>query len=214
MIYTPAEKNILSLMKRTDFRNIGRDEIVSLTSKIAELRPDVAKEIIAQFPEYAKMVRQTMTDYKEIISKIIDSDDASLNRYYDIADKELENAAMSREQFIEVAKHVLDDCSRLLENENLSAAEQAEILNREVEILKLIDKKDSEIREHEKLIEEKANEKDSGKRRFGERLAQFAGIAVLMIAASGLGALGGNTSIKLPGKKDDSAEIDQPDDTP
>ena len=52
MIYTPAEKNILSLMKRTDFRNIGRNEIVSLTSKIAELRPDVAKEIIAQFPEY------------------------------------------------------------------------------------------------------------------------------------------------------------------
>ena len=78
----------------------------------------------------------------------------------------------------------------------------------------MIDKKDSEIREHEKLIEEKANEKDSEKRRFGERLAQFAGIAVLMIAASGLGALGGNTSIKLPGKKDDSAEIDQPDDTP
>lgn len=214
MIYTPAEKNILSLMKRTDFKNIGRDEIVSLTSKLGELRPDVAKEIIAQFPEYADMVKKAMLDYKEIISKIIDSDDASLNRYYDIADKELENAAMSREQFIEVAKRVLDDCGRLLENENLSAAEQAEILNHEVEILKLIDKKDSEIREHEKLIDEKANEKDSEKRRFGERLAQFAGIAVLMIAAAGLGALGGNTSIKLPGKKDSSEEIDQPEDTP
>ena len=54
MIYTPAEKNILSLMKRTDFKNIGRDEIVSLTSKIAELRPDVAKKLLLSFQSMLK----------------------------------------------------------------------------------------------------------------------------------------------------------------
>ena len=52
------------------------------------------------------------------------------------------------------------------------------------------------------------------KRRFGERLAQFAGIAVLMVAAACLGVLGGKADIKLPGKKDDSEEINQQDDTP
>lgn len=49
MIYTPAEKNILSLMKRTDFKNISKNDILSFASELGKLNPDVAREIIAQF---------------------------------------------------------------------------------------------------------------------------------------------------------------------
>lgn len=38
-----------------------------------------------------------------------------------------------------------------------------EILNREVELVKMANEKDSKIREQEKIIEDKANKKDSKK---------------------------------------------------
>lgn len=50
MEYTPTEKEVLFLMKRTNFKNISKGDVISFTSKIGELRTEVAKEVIAQFP--------------------------------------------------------------------------------------------------------------------------------------------------------------------
>lgn len=49
MEYTPVEQDVLDLMKRTDFKNISKGEIISFASKLGELRPEVAKEFLAQF---------------------------------------------------------------------------------------------------------------------------------------------------------------------
>lgn len=42
MEYTDNEKQILSLMKRTDFKNLSKKDLIGYTSKLAELRPEVA----------------------------------------------------------------------------------------------------------------------------------------------------------------------------
>ena len=52
MEYTPMEKSVPSLMQRTDFKNISKSDVISFASKLGELRLEVAKEVLAQFPEF------------------------------------------------------------------------------------------------------------------------------------------------------------------
>ena len=54
MEYTNNEKHVLSLMDRTDFKNLSKIDILSYASKLNELRPEVAQQVLAQFPELAK----------------------------------------------------------------------------------------------------------------------------------------------------------------
>ena len=53
MEYTNNEKHVLSLMDRTDFKNLSKIDILSYASKLNELRPEVAQQVVAQFPELA-----------------------------------------------------------------------------------------------------------------------------------------------------------------
>ena len=60
MEYTSNEKQILSLMERTDFKNISKSDVISFASKLGELRPEVAKEVLAQFPEFVGLMKTTL----------------------------------------------------------------------------------------------------------------------------------------------------------
>lgn len=82
MEYTPIERQTLDIMKRTDFKNLSKSDVVSIVSKLSELRPDVAKEVIAQFPEFAKLIRSSMEEYKDTLGNIIDSDDESIKQVH------------------------------------------------------------------------------------------------------------------------------------
>ena len=75
MQYTPMEQECLDLMNRTNFKAPSKDEIVSLVSKLHQMRPEVAQEIIKQFPEFVSLIRTSMTEYKGMLEDIIASDD-------------------------------------------------------------------------------------------------------------------------------------------
>ncbi|MCR0407124.1 hypothetical protein MKC49_19915 [[Clostridium] innocuum] len=47
MEYTNNEKHVLSLMDRTDFKNLSKIDILSYASKLNELRPEVAQQVLA-----------------------------------------------------------------------------------------------------------------------------------------------------------------------
>lgn len=59
MEYTPMEKSVLFLMQRADFKNISKSDVISFASKLGELRPEVAKEVLAQFPEFEEVGEST-----------------------------------------------------------------------------------------------------------------------------------------------------------
>lgn len=200
MEYTPVEQDALDLMKRTDFKNISKGEIISFASKLGELRPEVAKEVLAQFPEFVGLMKTALTEYKGMLDEIISSDDNSINAYYGIANKEMDSAGDSRKQFYEFVKQVQADCSKLLDNPNLSPEMIMEILNREAELVKLANEKDTEIREQEKEIEDKANKKDTEKREFNWKLVGGISFAVAAVAGISAGVLGGKFDFKLPKK--------------
>ena len=62
MEYTLIEQQALDMMKRTDFKNLSKNDVLSIASKLGELRLDVAKEVIAQFPELAKLIHSSMEE--------------------------------------------------------------------------------------------------------------------------------------------------------
>lgn len=119
MEYTPMEKDVLAMMQRTDFKNLSKGDVISFASKIGELRPEVAKEVLAQFPEFVGLMKSALTEYKGMLDTIVSSDDASIKEYYGVANKEMDQAADSRKQFYDFVKQVQSDCSKLLDNPNL-----------------------------------------------------------------------------------------------
>ena len=182
MQYTDIEKQTLDMLQRTDFKNISKNEVVSIFSQLSQLRPEVATEVLAQFPEFVKLVQSSMSEYKEMLSNIIASDDESLKQVFSVADKDLDNAAKSRQQFYDMAGKVHADLSKCLDNPNLTPEERKDILAQEIEILKAVDEKDSE------------------KRQFNWGAIKVASTVLVIGLGIGASILGGNVNIKLPKK--------------
>lgn len=201
MEYTIEEKQVLDMMKRTDFKNLSKNDVVSIASKITDLRPDVAKDVIAQFPEFVKLVQSSMVDYKDILGNIMSSDDESLRQVYAIANADLETSADSRKQFYEFAGRIHADLSKCLDNPDLTAEERKDILAQEMDILKTVSEKDTEIRVHETEVDKMVDRKDSEKRQFNWSAIKVASALLVIGVGAAVGALGGDFKIKLPNKK-------------
>ena len=73
-----------------------------------------------------------------------------------------------------------------------------EILNREAELVKMANEKDTEIRQQEKEIEDKVNKKDSEKREFNWKLVGGISFALMTVVGISAGVLGGKLDLKLP----------------
>ncbi len=201
MEYTDVEKQVLSLLERTDFKNLSKIDMISYASKLSELRPEVASQVVAQFPELAKLIQSSMVEYKDILEKIVASDDESTNQVYAILNKEIDAADESRKEYIEFADKVRSDLSKCLDNPNLTPEQQKEIIDQEMEVLRMVDKKDSEIREQETNAAQMADKKDSEKKAFNWKLVGAASFVALTAVTIGTAALGGNINIKLPKPK-------------
>ena len=200
MEYTPIEKQALDMMKRTDFKNLSKTDVLSIASKLGELRPDVAKEVIAQFPEFAKLIQSSMEEYKDILGNIISSDDESIKQVYAIADKDMDTSADSRKQFYDFAGKVHADLSKCLDNPDLTSEERKDILAQEMEILKAVSEKDTEISTHETETVKMIDKKDSEKRQFNWDLIKVASTVLVVGLGIAASVLGGNFNLKLPKK--------------
>lgn len=200
MEYTSNEKQILSLMERTDFRNLSKNDVLSYASKLNELRPEVAQQVIAQFLELARLIQSTMVEYKDILEKIVASDYESTNQVYGIINKEVDSASDSRKEFIEYADKVRADLSKCLDNPNLTPEQQKDILDRQMKIFHAVDKKDAEIREHEMEMARMADKKDTEKKEFNWKVLGAASFVVLTAVGIGTAALGEKFDFKLSKK--------------
>lgn len=200
MQYTDIEKQVLSLMERTDFKNLSKNDVISYASKLNELRPEVASQVLAQFPELANLIKSSLAEYKDILERIVASDDESTNQVYRVLNKELESAREGSREYIEFADKVRSDISKCLDNPDLTPEQQTEMLNQEMEILRIVDKKDTEIREKEMEFVHIADKKDSEKKAFNWKVINAASFAVVIVIGIGASMLGGNFNLKLPKK--------------
>lgn len=201
MQYSPEQQECLELMKRTDFKNPKKDEIVSLVSKLHQMKPEVAQEIIKQFPEFASLIRTSMTEYREMLESIIESDDKTTDHVYESIDHALDNSGESQNAFKEMANTVLADLSKSLDNPDLSTEDRQDIFDREERILRMASEKDAENRQHDVKMVEAAERTASEKRKFNWELVKTASCFViggLLIGAAVF--TGGDIKLKLPKK--------------
>lgn len=198
MEYTEKERQFLLLMQRTDFKNLSKNDVLSYASKLSELRPEVATQVIAQFPEFVNLIKSSMSEYRGILENIIKSDDESINQVYGIYNKALDSDNDSRKEYIEFADRVRSDLSRCLDKPNLTPEEQKSIIEQEIEIFRMVDKKDSEIREEEMKTVSMADRKDTEKREFNWKVIGGASFVALTFVTVGAAALGGKVDFKLP----------------
>lgn len=201
MEYSKDALEVLNLMQRKDFKNISKNEVINLASKLGELNPEVARDIIAQFPEVVTLLNNTVSEYKSVLEEIIRSDDSSTDTYYEINKKGIDSVEKSRSDFKDLTIKVLDDFSKATNDPNLTINDKIEILNNETKILKLIQEHDKEAFEEQKYYENKAYEKDSEKKQFNWKILGTASVAVISLVGVGVAALSGSDfKIKLPNK--------------
>lgn len=56
MEYTNTEKQFLELLDRTNFKNLSKNDVITYASKLNELRPEVATQVIAQYPVFMELM--------------------------------------------------------------------------------------------------------------------------------------------------------------
>ena len=200
MEYTNTEKQFLELLDRTNFKNLSKNDVITYASKLNELRPEVATQVIAQYPEFMGLMQSSLSEYRGMIEKLIESDDSSINYVYDIAEKNLDNANKGRNLFYDCANKVLSDCGKILDNPTLTAEEQREIREPEMEILRMVDNKDKEIRDKEMDTLRTVDKKDSEKRAFNWKTITAVSTVLIVVAGVSGAMLGGNFNFKLPKK--------------
>ena len=198
MEYTKREKETLSMMQRTDFKNLSKMDVVGIISQMRQIRPKVAREVLAHFPEFVNLVNTSTEQYRYELDKIISSDDESLKKVYAIAEDDLSASSQSRKEFYTFAEKNLDDLSKCLDDPNLTWEQRDCIFEREREILKMMDRKDSEIRKHDEEVLQMVNKKDSEKRQFNWRTIGIVSSALFAVLGFGVSICGGNVNIGLP----------------
>ena len=70
MEYNALEKQTLDILGRTDFKAIKKDETVSITSMLSNMRPEVAKEAIKQFPELANLLKAPCQNVRRCFQRL------------------------------------------------------------------------------------------------------------------------------------------------
>ena len=104
MKYDEQDKQLLDMLNRTNFQHLSHNDLLIIKSKLSKLKPDVAKEIIEQFPQLATLLSSLSTDYKEEMKAVSASNDHSMNRVYDIFATEQDTAANSRRQYYDLGR--------------------------------------------------------------------------------------------------------------
>lgn len=165
MKYSITEQKALKKLDIQDFRYMTKDKIVQFMSMIPQMDPEVAKAAIDKFPEFKSMAVEMTKTLSDIIDKTF------------AADKDSQNA------FYEASTSVLDTLNEQLRDEKYSESERAAIRDNIMQILNMINLKDTE---HKHLINSIFTK------------ALF-GIGTIIVSAIAL--LGGNVS--LPFGKDD-----------
>lgn len=121
-----TEQKVLKKLGIDDFRHLTKDKVITMASLLDKMDPEVAKKALEQFPEFAKTAKEMLTEYKDTL------------------DKGLENNKESVESYYNVCNSIIISLQKLLEDERLSFDERKYIIDKMLEVSKMMGEKDTE----------------------------------------------------------------------
>lgn len=126
-----AEKRVLDLMKKDNFRGISKDNVMQLVSILDKVDPEVAKTLIAQMPEVVKGVIENEKAYAGVLTKGIESCDVSTKSCFQTEDdivKALQKEIDKEEATFEQKQYYFDRMAEAAERKERKDAEHKEIV--------------------------------------------------------------------------------------
>ena len=121
-----TEQDFKKIVGITDFRHLTKDKVLQFASNLDKLDPEVAKEIIEQFPEFSSTMLNITKEYRETIGDLIKQN------------------AESSKSTCDAYNRILDSLEKTLSNGNLKFEERKWIIEQMKEISDRLDAKDSE----------------------------------------------------------------------
>jgi ribosomal protein S17E len=164
------ELKVLKKLNIVDFRHLTKDKVIKMASILDKMDPEVAKKALEQFPEFSATAKEMLNNYKDTLDKGLEANKESIQTYYDTCNS------------------LIDILKKQLEADTLSFEERKYIIDKMMEISKMI------------------GEKDSENKRFIATMAVIGGTVVGVVAVALVATLGGNTQIE--GNDDDTDYLD------
>ncbi len=107
---TKEELQVLNYLGIDNFRQLTKDHAIKILSDLKDMDPELAKAVIAQFPEYAGVLKTVATEWTNAYNKSLESNDKS------------------QESVVEIRKQVISRIQVELDNPDLSFDEKKELL--------------------------------------------------------------------------------------
>ena len=123
---TLSEAQVLKKLDIVDFRHLTKEKVMSMATMLDKMDPEVAKKALEQFPEFAKTMRQILSEYKQSLDEGMKQNAEGVKTYYDTCDA------------------IIASCQKELEKENLSFEERSFILEQMVLVAKMKGDQNSE----------------------------------------------------------------------
>ncbi|MDD7419336.1 hypothetical protein ACTNA4_00310 [Bariatricus sp. HCP28S3_A7] len=160
MSKTLTEKQVLKKLGIPDFRHLSKEKVMKFATMLPHMDPEVAKKALEQFPEFAKTTKEMLVEYKDILEKGMASNDKSIMNCYD------------------AGKAMISSLQKELDKEELSFEERKYVIDKMMEVSKMM------------------NEKDSENKKFIAFMAMIAGTVVTVGVGALASALGSNSHIE------------------
>ena len=155
-----TEQKVLKKLGIDDFRHLTKDKVITMASMLDQMDPEVAKKALEQFPEFAATTKEMLMEYKETLDKGLEANKESVQAYYDTCNS------------------IIVSLQKQLDDEKLSFEERKYIIDRMLEVSKMM------------------GEKDSENKKFIATLAVIGAAATCVATAVLASAIGGNTQIE------------------
>ena len=76
-----SEKQVLEMLGIPDFRHLSKDRIMSFTSALPQMEPQVAIAALQQVPHFADTSLEIMRIYKETVSQMLAEDQENVQSF-------------------------------------------------------------------------------------------------------------------------------------
>lgn len=119
-------KQVQKKLKISSFKELNDENFVEFSSLLPTMDSDVVKKALEQVPEFTKLAKNMVVEYKDIALNAFREGGKGSDEYYKSCNK------------------ILDSLQKELEKKSISAKHRDKIIKQMVDVAEMINKKDSE----------------------------------------------------------------------